>query len=177
MTGFAALGGHLKIDNPHNFSDAFSGTSSDVYSIATALLNGIFAFGGYDNVNAVLSEVRDPVRSLKIIIPSAMSVVSVLYILANIAYFAGVTKEQFKTSSVTVAASLFTNVFGDTAGTKALPALVSLSALGHLIGIAKTVPVVIQELAKEDVLIFNNIVMSNRPSVLLSSQLHRSSKS
>lgn len=111
----------------------------------------------------MLSEFRDPVGALKIIIPSSMSTVSILYILANIAYFAGVTKQQFTTSSVTVAASLFQNVFGNTAATKVLPALVSLSALGHLLGIAKTVPVVIQELAKEDVLIFNNVVMSNRP--------------
>lgn len=111
----------------------------------------------------MLSEFRDPVGSLKVIIPSSLSTVMVVYTLANIAYFAGVTKQQFATSSVTVAASLFQNVFGDKAATKALPALVSLSALGHLIGIAKTVPVVIQELAKEDVLIFNNVVMSNRP--------------
>jgi hypothetical protein len=83
-----------------------------------------------------------------------MWTVSILYILANIGYLAGVTKQQFTTSSVTVAASLFQNVFGNTAATKVLPALVSLSALGHQLSIAQTVPVVIQELAKEDVLIF-----------------------
>lgn len=111
----------------------------------------------------MLSEVVDPVRSLTIIIPSSMSIISVLYMLANIGYFAACSKEQFRTSSITIAATMFGNVFGDTAATKALPALVSISALGHLIGIAKTVPVVIQELAKEDVLIFNNTVMSARP--------------
>jgi hypothetical protein len=50
MKGFAALGGHLNIPPPDNFSNAFEGTSSDVYGISTALLNGIFSFGGYDNV-------------------------------------------------------------------------------------------------------------------------------
>jgi amino acid transporter len=56
-TGFAALAGHLKIDNPQNFdiSTSFKGTSSNGYNIGTALLNAIFAFQGYDNVNAVSS--------------------------------------------------------------------------------------------------------------------------
>jgi amino acid transporter len=54
-TGFAALAGHLKIDNTQNFdiSTSFKGTSSNGYNIGTALLNAIFAFQGYDNVNAV----------------------------------------------------------------------------------------------------------------------------
>lgn len=51
-TGFAALGGHLKINNPHNFDNAFAGTSNDAYGISTALLNGIFSYGGFDNVSA-----------------------------------------------------------------------------------------------------------------------------
>lgn len=45
-------------------------------------------------------------------------------------------KEEFRTASVTIAASLFRNVFGETAATRALPALVALSALGHLLGVA-----------------------------------------
>jgi hypothetical protein len=42
------------VDNPHNFSNAFDGTSSAVYGISTAILNGIFSFGGYDNVRPLL---------------------------------------------------------------------------------------------------------------------------
>lgn len=42
-------------------------------------------------------------------------------------------------AKVTVAATLFKNLFGESAGTKALPALVALSALGHLLGVAFTV--------------------------------------
>lgn len=51
--GFAALGGHLKVANPHNFSNAFEGTSNNGYNIGTAIINVIFSFQGYDNVNAV----------------------------------------------------------------------------------------------------------------------------
>jgi amino acid transporter len=54
-TGFAALGGHVKGAKPHNFdiSTSFEGTSNNGYNIGTALLNAIFSFQGYDNMNAV----------------------------------------------------------------------------------------------------------------------------
>jgi amino acid permease len=52
-TGFAALGGHLNVPNSHNFdlSTSFQGTSKNGYNIGTALLDAIFSFQGYDNMN------------------------------------------------------------------------------------------------------------------------------
>lgn len=54
-TGFAALGGHLRVPKPDNLSlsSSFRGTSSSGYNIGTALLDAIFSFQGYDNLNAV----------------------------------------------------------------------------------------------------------------------------
>lgn len=54
-TGFAALGGHLNVPNPHNLdlSRSFQGTSNNGYNIGTALLDAIFSFQGYDNLNMV----------------------------------------------------------------------------------------------------------------------------
>ena len=54
-TGFAALGGHLRVPKPDNLgaSTSFQGTSSSGYNIGTALLDAIFSFQGYDNLNAV----------------------------------------------------------------------------------------------------------------------------
>lgn len=51
--GFAALSGHLRVESPHNFTNAFEGTSNSGYNIGSAILNVIFSFQGYDNVNAV----------------------------------------------------------------------------------------------------------------------------
>ncbi|KAJ0347402.1 hypothetical protein COL26b_007400 [Colletotrichum chrysophilum] len=154
---------HLRIESPHNFSNAFEGTSSSGYNIGSAILNVIFSFQGYDNVNAVLSEVRNPQRTLRLALPLSMGVIAVLYLLANVAYFAAVPKEAFIAAKVTVAATLFENVFGPSAGAKALPALVALSALGHLLGVAFTIPRLLQELAKDGVLPFSNLFMENRP--------------
>ncbi|KAJ5091616.1 hypothetical protein NUU61_006486 [Penicillium alfredii] len=164
-TGFAALGGHLRVPDPHNLaiSTSFKGTSNSGYNIGTALLDAIFSYQGYDNLNMVLSEVENPKKALRIALPTAMGSITVLYVLANVAYFAGVSREDFKKSDLTIAASLFQNVFGESAAAKVLPALVAISAIGHLLGIAFTVPRVIQELAKDGVMPFPNIVMQNRP--------------
>ena len=53
--------------------------------------------------------------------------------------FAGVSREGFLSSDLTIAASLFNNVFGQSAAVKALPALVAISAIGHLLSVAFTV--------------------------------------
>ena len=55
-TGFAALGGHLRVPRPDNLdiSSSFRGTSNSGYSIGTALLDAIFSFQGYDNLNMVV---------------------------------------------------------------------------------------------------------------------------
>ncbi|GAB1194243.1 hypothetical protein APSETT444_003487 [Aspergillus pseudonomiae] len=135
-TGFAALAGHRRVPDPHNFDihTSFKGTSNNGYNIGTALLDAIFSFQGYDNVNAISRE-----------------------------QFAAVPTEEFTHSNITIAASLFRNVFGNSAATKALPALVAISAVGHLLGIAYTVPRVLQELAKDGITPFPNIMMQNRP--------------
>lgn len=160
------MGGHIKLEEkPENFDPKtlFHGTKTNAYDISTALLNCIFSYQGYDQVNAILSEVRNPVRTLKIAMPVAMAIVTTLNILANVAYFAGVSIDQFHDNGVAVADYLFLNVFGDKAGNQVLPVLIALSALGHLISMSKSISAVLQVLAKEDVLIFNDIFTTRKP--------------
>jgi len=52
----------------------------------------LFSYAGWTNVNYVLNNVRHPVRTLKIAGPLGLGICSVLYILANISYFAAATK-------------------------------------------------------------------------------------
>lgn len=46
------------------------------------------AYAGWSNVNYVLNNVKNPVRTLKIAGPLGLSICAVLYLLANISYFA-----------------------------------------------------------------------------------------
>ena len=52
------------------------------------------SFGGYSDANYVLSEIRDPVRTIKRANPIALVFVTVTYMLANIAYFGAVSKND-----------------------------------------------------------------------------------
>ena len=47
----------------------------------------IFSFNGWSNVNFVMNNVKDPIRTLKIAGPLVLGICTLLYIFANIAYF------------------------------------------------------------------------------------------
>jgi solute carrier family 7 (L-type amino acid transporter), member 9/15 len=85
----------------------------------------LFAYTGWSNVNYVLNNVRDPIRTLKIAGPLGLGICALMYILANVAYFAAVPKEEILNSGVTVASLFFEKVFG-TEAQKALTVFVAL---------------------------------------------------
>jgi len=59
---------------------------------AAAMFKVLDAYSGWSNVNYVLNNVRNPVRTLKIAGPLGLGICALLYILANIAYFSVATK-------------------------------------------------------------------------------------
>ena len=56
------------------------------------------SYNGYANANAALSEVRDPVKTLKRAAPLALVSVTTLYLLVNIAYFVVIPKNEIMES-------------------------------------------------------------------------------
>lgn len=98
----------------------------------------------------MLNNVRNPVQTLKIAGPLGLGICTLLYILANVAYFAAATKTEIEDSGVTVAALFFENVFGTTAE-RALSVFIALSALGNVITVTFAAARVNQELAKEGI--------------------------
>jgi amino acid transporter len=61
------------------------------------------SFIGYSNANYALSEVRDPVRTLKRAAPLAVGSVTVVYLLVNVAYFVVVPLEEIRSGGRIVA--------------------------------------------------------------------------
>ncbi|KAI0353859.1 amino acid transporter [Trametes cingulata] len=103
----------IVVTDPHaNFRNAFSGSSHSANDYATAAYKVLNAYDGWSNVNYVLNNVKDPVRTLKIAAPLGLTICSVLYLLANISYFAAATKEEIAQSGTTVASLFVKNVFG-----------------------------------------------------------------
>ncbi|KAL1964613.1 hypothetical protein VTN77DRAFT_6787 [Rasamsonia byssochlamydoides] len=162
VTGWVALAGHLKIEKPDNFSNAFAGTRGSAYGIVTALYNVIWSFIGYSNANYALSETRNPTRTLKIAAPMAVISVGVLYILVNIAYFAAVPKEDILSSGQILAATFFRNMFGERAE-RVMSVFVALSAFGNVLSVLFSQGRIVQELGREGVLPFSKVWASNWP--------------
>ena len=72
-------------------------------------------FCSWSNAAYVLNEVKRPVRTLKIAGPLGLGICTVLYLLANVAYFAAATPKEIANSGVTVAGFFFGRVFGESA--------------------------------------------------------------
>lgn len=105
---------------------------------------------------------KNPKRTLRIAGPLAIGLITVLYILSNIAYFAAATKEEITSSGTLVAALLFRNVMGAHAE-RALSVFVALSALGNVLSVIFSQGRVNQELGREGILPFSKFWASNKP--------------
>lgn len=162
IAGFVALGGHMAVPKPDNFTNAFEGTTASASSFCLSLYNVIWSYVGFSNVNYALSEVKNPQRTIRIAGPLAIGITTVLYLLANIAYFAAATKEEITSSGTLVAALLFRNVMGANAE-RALSVFVALSALGNVLSVIFSQGRVNQELGREGILPFSKFWGSNRP--------------
>ncbi|KAA8575347.1 hypothetical protein EYC84_004519 [Monilinia fructicola] len=163
ISGFVALGGHLKVEKPNNFTNAFEGTTGSAYGVVTALYNVIWSYIGYSNANYALAETKNPVKTLKMAAPTALAIVGILYMLANIAYFAAVPKEEIMTSGRIVAGSFFRNMFGPRAE-RVLSVFVALSAFGNVLSVIFSQGRIVQEIAREGILPFSRLWASNKPS-------------
>ncbi|EGC41456.1 high-affinity methionine permease [Histoplasma capsulatum var. duboisii H88] len=160
--GAVALGGHLNMEKPDNFSRPFEGSIPSVYGIVTALYSVIWSYVGYSNANYSLSETKNPARTLKIAAPIGVGLASVLYMLVNVAYFVVVPKQEILGSGRILAASFFRNVFGPKAE-RVLSIFIALCAFGNVQSVIFSQGRIIQELGREGVLPFSRFWASNRP--------------
>lgn len=127
ITGFSANG---EASTDWKTRHWFEGTSTDVSSWAVALYSGLWAFDGWDNTNYVVGEFVHPGRDLPRVIHTAMPLVIISYVLANVAYFFVLPLDAIKSTN-TVAVLFGNKVFGSI-GALVLSLIVSASCLGAL---------------------------------------------
>lgn len=125
---------HLLAGNNENFSNAFEG-NYELSSIALSFYSGLFAFGGWNYLNFVTEELQDPYRNLPRAIWIALPVVTGIYVLANVAYFAVLSGVEME-SSYAVALSFGIKMYGSF--NWLVPIFVALSCFGGVNGILFT---------------------------------------
>lgn len=108
----------------------FSGASRNLGDYAIALYAGLWAYDGWDNVNYVAAEMKNARRDVPRVIHIAMPVVILAYLLANLSYYAVLTKEEMATSN-TIAVTFATKLLGKVGGI-IFALFISFSCLGAL---------------------------------------------
>ncbi|KAK7685241.1 hypothetical protein QCA50_011604 [Cerrena zonata] len=164
ITGLVVLGGHTRVVDPHvNFRNAFAGTNSNANSLATALVKVNFAYAGYENAFNMINEVKNPIKTMKRFAPVSLITVFILYLLANVAYFAAIPKEQIEASNQLTASLFFTAVFGEGRAVTALSALIAVSAFGNLLVVAIGSSRIIRECGRQGILPYPRAWASTKP--------------
>lgn len=100
--------------------------------LSTALFKVFYSYAGLQNVNYVMNEVKDPVKTLKSAATTALLTAAILYLLVNVAYFLVVPLEDIKDSQELIAALFFERTFGAQVGRVLLPLAVAVSAAGNV---------------------------------------------
>ncbi|KAG6379868.1 APC amino acid permease [Boletus reticuloceps] len=121
-------------DQPNNYTwqTFWEGSNFGANAFVIGMYNVIWSYIGYSNANYALSEVRDPVRTIKVAAPLAMSFVAFAYVSVNVAYFAVVSKADMLNGGTIPAALFFRNLYGPSTE-RALSVVISLSMLGNML--------------------------------------------
>ncbi|XP_022125455.1 large neutral amino acids transporter small subunit 2 [Pieris rapae] len=125
---------YIGIGHSENFQNPFEGKYG-AGDIALAFYSGLFAFGGWNYLNFVTEELQDPYKNLPRAIWIAMPMVTIIYVLANLAYFAVVTKMEMM-SNPAVAVTFGDRLFGSWSWV--IPIFVALSTFGGVNGVLFT---------------------------------------
>lgn len=125
---------HLYLGTTDNFDEPMQGTTRDIGSIGFGLYYLFFSYGGFNNLNYMLGEMKNPEKTLPIAVVISLGAVIVIYLLTNIAYFAAIPADRLMTTKV-IGKDFGWIAFG-TAGSIIIPVLVVLCASGAVNALA-----------------------------------------
>ncbi|XP_053635046.1 Y+L amino acid transporter 2-like [Cherax quadricarinatus] len=121
----------LVTDPSSSYEEPFQGTCLALPVIATAFYQGLYTYDGWDNLNMVVEEMKNPSKTFPLASGISLIILTVVFVLTNVAYFAVLPRHVVSTSTA-VAVSFGESAFGVMAW--AVPVSVAISALASLNG-------------------------------------------
>ncbi|TPP57401.1 Large neutral amino acids transporter small subunit 2 [Fasciola gigantica] len=118
-----------------SFENPFEGSTTSPGDLAIAFYHGYWAFSGWSCINCLTSEVHNPARNLPIIIIASLTIVTIIYLLANIAYLAVLSPYELMASKIisnAVAETFAVRTMGPVAFL--MPLCVGISVFGSVSG-------------------------------------------
>ena len=88
-----------------SFKDAFKGTSESISDIGYAFYGGLWAYDGWNNLNYVTEELKNPIRDLPLAIMIGIPLVTGCYVMVNIAYLTVLTSAEIASSNAVAVVS------------------------------------------------------------------------
>ncbi|XP_078037372.1 solute carrier family 7 member genderblind [Augochlora pura] len=117
------------LGHTENFENSFENTRKEPGKIAVAIYSGIFSYSGWNYLNFMTEELKDPYVNLPRAIYISLPLVTSIYVLANVAYLSVLTPTAM------IASHAIAVTFGDQLlGVMAwiIPVMVAISAFGGL---------------------------------------------
>ncbi|XP_072340732.1 cystine/glutamate transporter-like [Scyliorhinus torazame] len=114
-----------------NFQNAFDSSTVTYDRIPLAFYSGMFAYSGWFYMNFVTEEIINPERTIPLAIITSLIIVTILYLLVNVAYYTVLTADDVLASSAVAV------TFGDRTMkgfSSVIQILVALSCLGAITG-------------------------------------------
>ncbi|KAF7279888.1 large neutral amino acids transporter small subunit 1 [Rhynchophorus ferrugineus] len=119
----------------HTEHFTFKNTNTEVTSLALSFYSGLFAYNGWNYLNFIIEELKDPVRNLPLAIGISCALVTIVYVFTNIAFFTTLSPVEILGSKA-VAVTFANHLFGPFA--LSIPVFVALSTFGAVNGILLT---------------------------------------
>ncbi|KAF5300941.1 hypothetical protein FQA39_LY19115 [Lamprigera yunnana] len=122
---------HLCAGNTQHFEQPMAGTQSEPGYIALAFYSGLFSYSGWNYLNFVTEELKDPYKNLPKAICISMPLVTMVYVVTNIAYFVVLNRDEILASQA-VAVTFGAKMLG--VFSYSMPFFVACSTFGSLNG-------------------------------------------